>query len=160
MAYPYDVNPSGPLQVPNSPLKPQPQGFGVPQGPGQLPQFGMQPGMQGPNSQPQPEKPGLERSKEAELAAYLSQFDLQLQEQELVDKMAYADALRRKAPEGRDSGRVYTAANPLEHIGTAWQNYNAMKMRKKAEEDRRTANAARGTNVKDVGMKLLKREEI
>lgn len=47
--------------------------------------------------------------------------DIQLQ-------LEQANLLRNAAgPEGRDSGRVYTAANPLEHIGSLMQKYNANK---------------------------------
>ena len=43
-------------------------------------------------------------------------------------QMKMQEELRYGAgPEGRDSGRVYTAANPLEHMGKLLQQYNAQK---------------------------------
>jgi len=46
----------------------------------------------------------------------------------LQAQLEQANLLRNApGPEGRDSGRVYTAANPLEHIGSVWQKYNANK---------------------------------
>ena len=112
----------------------------------------------------QPPKAGEQAAKTpgevAALAALMQQFGLQLKEQELTDQMAFADALRRKTPEGRDNGRVYSAANPLEHIGTAWQNYNTGKMRKEAEEERRKTNQTRGENVGRVGVKILAGEDL
>ena len=53
-------------------------------------------------------------------------------------------ALRRESPEGREAGRVYVAANPLEHIGAAWQNYNVMKKERELEEGIRNPNYAPG----------------
>ena len=42
----------------------------------------------------------------------------------LDDQMSYAEGLRDTAtPEGRQAGRVYVAANPLEHIGTGLNRY-------------------------------------
>lgn len=65
-------------------------------------------------------------------------------------QMAVQEGLRyQKSPEGRDSGRVYTAANPLEHIGAGLQQYNAMKKMKELEAQRGTMQsqqtAGRGT---------------
>lgn len=46
----------------------------------------------------------------------------------LQDQMNEALQLRSRAgPEGREAGRVYTAANPLEHIGEFMQKRNAGK---------------------------------
>lgn len=65
-----------------------------------------------------------------------------LTEEELaaVDKkLAQAEALRNQmltAPEGRSSGRVYTAANPLEHIGRLMQGYQGMKQAKALDTQR------------------------
>ncbi len=52
----------------------------------------------------------------------------------LQGQMAQANLLRNApGPDGRDSGRVYTAANPLEHIGGLMQKYNANKEAKALE---------------------------
>ena len=46
----------------------------------------------------------------------------------LAKKRATAEALRyQEGPEGRQAGRVYVAANPLEHIGRGIQQYKAGK---------------------------------
>jgi hypothetical protein len=50
---------------------------------------------------------------------------------ELADKLRYAEA-----PEGRNSGRVYTAANPLEHVGHLMQQYRAGKKEEELEKAR------------------------
>ena len=147
MQYPYNFKPPGQQQVPNSPLMP-----------GAAPQPGM--GIAPIAPPPQAGQQGKSPAEIAALAAYLQNFGLQLEEGELTDQMAYADALRQKTPEGRDSGRVYTAANPLEHLGAGMQNWAAMKMREKAAADRRTVNESRGKNVGGVGAKILNNEEI
>jgi hypothetical protein len=52
-------------------------------------------------------------------------------------QMAMQEGLRYgAAPEGRDSGRVYTAANPLEHVGSLLQKYNANKEMKNLKTER------------------------
>jgi hypothetical protein len=46
----------------------------------------------------------------------------------LNQQLGYAEMLRDTAmPEGRDAGRVYVAANPLEHLGAGIQRYRGMK---------------------------------
>jgi len=65
-----------------------------------------------------------------------------LTEEELaaVDKkLAQAEALRNQmltSPEGRSAGRVYVAANPLEHIGRLIQGYQGMKQSKALDAQR------------------------
>jgi hypothetical protein len=47
---------------------------------------------------------------------------------QLQDQLAYAQSLRNQpGPEGRKYGRMYTAANPLEHVAHAWQGIKAGK---------------------------------
>lgn len=65
-------------------------------------------------------------------------------------QMAVQEGLRyQSAPEGRQAGRVYVAANPLEHIGKGLEQYNAMKKMKELETQRGTMQgqqtAGRGT---------------
>jgi hypothetical protein len=46
----------------------------------------------------------------------------------LGKQRATAEALRyQDSPEGRQAGRVYVAANPLEHLGRGIQQYKAQK---------------------------------
>lgn len=52
-------------------------------------------------------------------------------------QMQLAEQLRYAAgPEGRSSGRVYTAANPLEFLGHGLQQWNAQKRMKELESKR------------------------
>jgi len=45
---------------------------------------------------------------------------------QLEGQLAQANKIRnRQGPEGRMYGRMYTAANPLEHIAHAWQGIEA-----------------------------------
>lgn len=54
-------------------------------------------------------------------------------------QMAVQEGLRYQgAPEGRQAGRTYVAANPLEHIGKGLEQYNAMKRMKELEAQRGT----------------------
>ncbi len=46
----------------------------------------------------------------------------------LEAQIARADALRGEAgPEGRSNGRIYTAANPMEHIGAGMEKFAAQR---------------------------------
>lgn len=65
-------------------------------------------------------------------------------------QMALQEGLRYgDMPEGRDSGRVYTAANPLEHVGKLMQQYNAQKKMDQLGKERvdmgKQQTAGRGT---------------
>lgn len=57
----------------------------------------------------------------------------------LAEQIAQADYMRSApGPEGRDSGRIYTAANPLEHVGNFMQKYAAhrdLKDLRKQQQD-------------------------
>lgn len=61
------------------------------------------------------------------------------EEMTLLDaQLQQANLLRNAAgPEGLDSGRVYTAANPMEHIGGLMQKYNANKEARGIEDRQR-----------------------
>lgn len=52
-------------------------------------------------------------------------------------QMRLAEQLRYQAsPEGRMAGRVYVAANPLEHLGKGLEQWNAQKRMKELETQR------------------------
>lgn len=54
----------------------------------------------------------------------------------LAQQLAQATALRNKeGPQGRDSGRVYTAASPLEHIAHAAQGIMAGRNIKRLQKE-------------------------
>ena len=68
----------------------------------------------------------LDDLSDAELDEWLKQStqDYEGEAGVLAGQMSTAEALRDTAtPEGRQTGRVYTAANPLEHIGRAANQY-------------------------------------
>lgn len=65
----------------------------------------------------------------------------------LDEQIASAQEIRnRKGPEGTYAGRVYVAANPLEHIVNAWQGIRAGKELDKlrADQQRLLAQQVRG----------------
>jgi hypothetical protein len=59
------------------------------------------------------------------------QMDENARQMQMSEQLRY-----QAAPEGRDSGRVYTAANPMEHIGSVMEKYNAQKQIGKLGEER------------------------
>jgi hypothetical protein len=68
----------------------------------------------------------LENMSEEEIAQLMELGILDDQGNILDKQLAQAQAVRNApGPEGRDSGRVYTAANPLEHIVNAAQGIKA-----------------------------------
>ena len=130
MPYQYNPqNPYGQLNVPNSPLMPQPQG-----GPPQAPEAG-----------------AMSAAEQAQIAALLGTFGDQMELDTLEKQMAQAEALRQAAPEGRQAGRVYVAANPLEHLGKGIGDYKLMKKRQEIEAAQKPIRERIGTNVKTYG---------
>lgn len=126
------------FNVPNAPLKPQAPGLpGAPQAPqaGQNP-YGLDP-----------------KVVEAMLGTYGDQLELGAQEKQLAQAQALRDQV---APEGRSSGRVYTAANPLEHLGVGIQRYKAMKKAEGIEGDMAERRRRIGENVKTYGSNIPK----
>lgn len=118
------------MQVPNSPLGPQPPQPGQP---GQNP-YGIDPQL-----------------LEAMLGTYGDQLEMSAQEKQLEQ----ANALRNmETPEGRSSGRVYTAANPLEHLGTAIQRYKGMKKAQGIEDEMAATRKRIGDNVAAYGKNI------
>jgi hypothetical protein len=130
---PYDPFQTQPgLQVPNSPMGPQ-----TPQTPqaGQQNPYGLDP-----------------RLLEAMLGTYGDQMEVSA----LEKQMEQAEALRMATPEGRQAGRVYVAANPLEHLGKGIGDYKLMKQRKANDAAQAEARGRIGKSVKDYGMNLPK----
>lgn len=85
----------------------------------------------------------------ADIEAMLGTYGDQLQ---MTDQQAQAQALRAApGPEGRSSGRVYTAANPLEVLGDIGMKYAA-----KRKDDRAGRLQKRiGRNVQKYGIGAL-----
>jgi len=79
------------------------------------------------------------------ISAMTGTYGYQLELNCLDEQMAKAEALRNApGPEGRDSGRVYTAANPLEHIGAGIQKYRAGRDMQQIDEGVRNPGYAPG----------------
>jgi hypothetical protein len=130
MPYQYNLPPG--MQVPNSPMAPQ-------GGPPQAPQAGAQ------------NPYGLDP---AVLEAMLGTYGDQMEVSALEKQMAAAEALRQATPEGRQAGRVYVAANPLEHLGKGIGDYKLMKQRKANDAAQAEARKRIGENVKTYGKNL------
>lgn len=140
MQYPYNFKAPGQPQVPNSPMAP-----------GQAPQPGMgvMPLPGAPQAGQQPQNPyGLDP---AVLEAMLGTYGDQLELGAMDEQMAQAEALRQATPEGRQAGRVYTAANPLEHLGKGIGDYKLMKKRQEYEKGSGDIRKRIGENVKTYG---------
>lgn len=70
---------------------------------------------------------------------------------DMEKQQAMAEALRyQDGPEGRSSGRVYTAANPLEHIGKGIQQYKAQKQMDEIAKQREEMRAAERERIGGV----------
>jgi hypothetical protein len=113
-----------------------------------------------PQAQGMPQQTPLDPSQgsiDPELAAtLLGTYGDQMELSALDEQMAKADALRslEGGPEGRNAGRTFVAANPLEHVGKAMQQWEGRK-RAKDIEPKRTATRTRiGENVKKYGLNL------
>lgn len=66
----------------------------------------------------------------------------------------YAEAqkdLDTPMPEGRNSGRVFTAANPLEFLGAGLRIYGGRKAAKKAREERKRIRTERSQRLDEWG---------
>lgn len=75
----------------------------------------------------------------------------------LEKQLEQANALRNdwSMPEGRSSGRVYTAANPLEFIGKGMQTYAQNKKAKKLEGDTEAKRKTIKEKEQDVGRRYF-----
>jgi len=138
---PYDPYPfKRPTQVPNSPLlQPVPQAQAMPS------QQPLDPASMDPS-----------QAEAAQMAALLGTYGDQMELTELEKQMAQAEALRMGTPEGRQAGRVYVAANPLEHLGKGIGDYKLMKKRQATEAASKPIRERIGTNVKKYGEIALK----
>lgn len=118
------------------------------------------PGMQPPTQQPvQPTQQDILQDPEA-LKALLATYGDQLEMSDFEKQMARVQALRDQLPdaEGRQAGRVYVAANPLEHLGKGVADY---RMRKREKELQGGVDAARkrvGEKVGQYGAAILGEE--
>jgi hypothetical protein len=88
------------------------------------------------------------------LEALLGTYGDQMEVGALEKQMAAAEALRMATPEGRSTGRVYTAANPLEHLGKGIGDYKLMKQRKANEAAQAEARKRIGENVATYGRNI------
>jgi len=134
------------------PFQQRPQGMQypmVPQQQGAAPQPGM--GI-APIAQP----PQAGSAEAAQLAALLGTYGDQMELDNLEKQMAQAEALRMGTPEGREAGRVYVAANPLEHLGKGIGDYKLMKKRQANEAAQEPIRKRIGENVKTYGEIALK----
>ena len=134
----------------------------------------IQPGMQlpfspypqqalGPQAQQQPPVQQAQQDilKDPDaLKALLATYGDQLEMSDYEKQMSRVQALRDQLPdaEGRQAGRVYVAANPLEHVGKAIGQYNTMKKEKgfQSEIDKRKKSI--GEKVATYGTKILGEE--
>jgi len=89
--------------------------------------------------EPNMEAFGLEQMSEEDLQKMVELGIIDEQMAENARQMAVQEGLRyQAAPEGRQAGRVYVAANPLEHIGKGLEQYNAQRKMKELEAERGT----------------------
>lgn len=138
---PYDpYNPRGMLQVPNSPGKPMP---------GAAPQPGM-------GIAPMQQPPQAGSAEAAQIAALLGTYGDTQELESLDQQMAQAEALRMGTPEGRQAGRVFVAANPLEHLGKGIGDYRLMKKQQETDAAKKPIRERIGSNVKKYGELAIK----
>jgi hypothetical protein len=112
------------------------------------------PGMGQPQPQINPDTgQPFSEAEMAQMAAMLGTYGDQLDLNHLEGQQAQADALRSaQVPEGRSSGRVYTAANPLEVLGTIGQQYAGKRKADKIEKKGSKLRDEIGKNVKQYGL--------
>jgi hypothetical protein len=125
------------------------QGGGPPPGAQQSPV--VSPGMAPPAAAPQAGEQNPYGLDPAVLEAMLGTYGDQMELGAMDAQMAQAEALRQATPEGRSTGRVYVAANPLEHIGKGIGDYKLMKKRQQYEKDSAATRGRIGENVKLYG---------
>lgn len=101
-----------------------------------------------------------DRDQQNQMSAATIRLQGGAEEQAAIDQqMATADELRKTAmPEGRGYGGVFTAANPLEFIGTGIKQYKGMKARgKEGEEDDKGNVTKPGSGLLGKAQDLRKR---
>jgi hypothetical protein len=95
---------------------------------------------------------------EEEIAQLMELGALPTEQSQLASSLSQATALRnKKGPQGTDTGRVYTAASPIEHAVHAWQGIKAGKemdsILKKQQE-----NLLKQTEGRTAFLKALRRK--
>ena len=141
-----------PLQVPGSPT-------GMPAGPMAPTPTGVAPGMHAGTTLPGQSTNRLDIPDEA-LLRLMTTYPEQMEYDSLEKQRELANALRyREGPEGRSYGGVYTAANPLEHIGRGIQQYKAGKRLKGIEEKQAGIRKTTGEKLGTAAQEALKRDE-
>ena len=89
----------------------------------------------------------------AQMAAMLGTYGDQLELGSMEGQQAQADALRNaKLHDERSNGRVTTAANPLELLGTVAQQYVGKRMNDKLDKKGGELRGRIGENVKQYGL--------
>lgn len=85
----------------------------------------------------------LEGLSEEELQQLMDLGVIPQKQDALALQLAQATKLRNSpGPQGRDSGRVYTAASPLEHIAHAAQGIKAGRDMKRVEQEQKDLMAS------------------
>ena len=118
------------------------------------------PGTEAAYAQAMLENGQADRDQQNETSAATIRLQGGAEEQAAIDQqMATADELRKTAmPEGRGYGGVFTAANPLEFIGTGIKQYKGMKERgKEAEVDDKGNVTKPGSGLLERGRALRKK---
>jgi hypothetical protein len=131
-----NIDPYTGKPLPPSAMYPQgqPGGIQAPQAPAAAPQAG-----------------AMTPAEQAQIAALLGTYGDTQEIDALEKQMAQAEALRMATPEGRNAGRVYVAANPLEHLGKGIGDYRLMKKRKETEAATAPIRKRIGENVATYG---------
>lgn len=102
----------------------------------------------------------LEGLSEEELQQLMDLGVLDDQGNLLGEQLAQAQAVRNSpGPEGRDSGRVYTAASPIEHAVHAWQGIKAGKDIEKIGQQQQGLLAEQGAGRKTF-LDALRRKKL
>lgn len=95
---------------------------------------------------------------EEEIQQLMELGALPTEQSQLASSLAQATALRNKeGPQGQQTGRVYTAASPIEHAVHAWQGIKAGKQMdsilKKQQENLLKQTEGRGAFLKALRRK-------
>ena len=83
--------------------------------------------------------------------ALLGQSGYEEEMSDLEKQMMRANALRDlESPEGRHAGRVYVAANPLEHIGTGIKQWRGKQQAEMTEQEQADKREERRKSIGDI----------
>lgn len=83
------------------------------------------------------------------LGTYGDQLELGGLDAQLLQAQALRDT---PMPEGRSTGRVYTAANPLEHIGAGIKQFQGMRDARRIGDEQEELRRKIGEAVRTYGM--------